>query len=241
MNILITGGSSGLGKALVERLASEQGNSVFFTYNSKREEAEKLEQMYPSAKAIQLNFCDLNAVDEFAKQTIPTLNLDVVVNNAYVGSPNGTYFHKTAIDDFRTSFDNNLLPTILITQACISAFRKKKDGRIINVLTSSLMDLPPIGYSIYSANKAYLSQLTKCWCRENVKFGITVNSVMPDYMQTGFANVDERIIEQMEQEHPLKRLLQPEEVADVVVSLIKTSKQVNGVAIPITASSHINY
>jgi NAD(P)-dependent dehydrogenase (short-subunit alcohol dehydrogenase family) len=103
------------------------------------------------------------------------------------------------------------------------------------------MDLPPMGFSIYASNKAYLSQLTKCWCKENVKFGITVNSVMPDYMQTGFANVDERIIEQMEQEHPLKRLLQPEEVAEVIVSLMKASKQVNGVAIPITASAHVNY
>jgi NAD(P)-dependent dehydrogenase (short-subunit alcohol dehydrogenase family) len=241
MNILITGGSSGLGKAIVEQLAGELKHQIYFTYHSKQEEAMRMEQLFPGVKAIQLNFCDLAAVEEFAKQVIPTMDLDVLVNNAYVGSPNGTYFHKTALEDFRTSFEQNILPTILLTQACISIFRKKKDGRIINVLTSYLMDLPPMGFSIYASNKAYLSQLTKCWCKENVKFGITVNSVMPDYMQTGFANVDERIIEQMEQEHPLKRLLQPEEVAEVIVSLMKASKQVNGVAIPITASAHVNY
>jgi NAD(P)-dependent dehydrogenase (short-subunit alcohol dehydrogenase family) len=241
MNILITGGSSGLGKAIVERLAGELNHRVYFTYHSKHEEAMKMEQTFSGVKAVQLDFCDLVAVEEFAQEVLPTMELDVLVNNAYVGSPNGTHFHKTAIEDFRTSFEQNLLPSILLTQACISGFRKRKNGRIINVLTSYLMDLPPMGFSIYASNKAYLAQLTKCWCKENVKFGITVNSVMPDYMQTGFANVDERIIEQMEQEHPLKRLLQPEEVAEVVVSLMKTSKQVNGVAIPITASTHVNY
>ena len=64
---------------------------------------------------------------------------------------------------------------------------------------------------------------------------------MPDYMQTSFAYVDERVIEQMQQNHPLKELLKPEEVAEVIVSLINASKQLNGVVIPITASQHINY
>lgn len=198
-------------------------------------------KMYPQIMAYHLDFCDAEAVDGFCKGMIPTFDFDVLINNAYVGNPNGTYFHKTAIEDFRQSFEWNMLPTIQITQACITSFRKKKNGRILNVLTSYLMDLPPMGFSIYSANKAYLAQLTKCWCKENIKFGITVNSVMPDYMQTSFGKVDERIIEQMEHDHPLKRLLTPEEVADTIVYLVTASKQINGACIPITASQHINY
>ena len=92
---------------------------------------------------------------------------------------------------------------------------------------------------MYTANKAYLAQLSKCWCKENAKFNITSNCVLPEYMQTAFAEVDERILEQMKQDHPLKQLLQPKDVAEVVVSLIYASQQVNGVNLPINAAQHI--
>lgn len=242
MNILITGGSSGLGSSLVTLLAAEGQHQVYFTYCRHREEAERLEALRPeSVHALPLDFTDLTAVETFATEVLPTLQLDTLVNNAYVGSPNGTYFHKTPLDHFRQAFEHNLLPTIRLTQAALTVFRKQKDGRVINTLTSSLMDLPPMGYSVYSATKAYLAQLTKCWVKENQKFGITVNSVSPDYMQTPFASVDERVVEQMAADHPLKQLLTPDEVAHVVQQLLRMSKQVNGVVLPVTAAQHVNY
>lgn len=238
MNILVTGGSSGLGKAITELCALDNNNTVYFTYSKNLEGKEEIEKKYSNVKGIQLNFKDSDNVANFINQ-IPELNIDVLVNNAYAGMPQGTYFHKTETSDFLTSFQMNILPVIQITQACILAFRKKKFGKIINVLTSSLIDLPPMGYSVYTANKAYIEQLSKCWCKENAKFNITSNCISPEYMQTSFAQVDERVIEQMQQEHPLKRLLQPQEVAEVVVSLINASQQINGVNIPINAAQHI--
>jgi NAD(P)-dependent dehydrogenase (short-subunit alcohol dehydrogenase family) len=77
--------------------------------------------------------------------------------------------------------------------------------------------------------------------KENQKFGITVNSVSPDYMLTQFAAVDERVVEQMAANHPLKKLLTPDEVAQVVLMLLGMSKQINGVVIPVTAAQHVNY
>ena len=96
-----------------------------------------------------------------------------------------------------------------------------------------------MGYSVYSATKAYVEQLSKCWCKENARFGITANSVSPEYMQTKFSNVDERVIEQMTNEHPLKSLLRPEEVADVIAMLLQSSAQLNGVNIPVNAGQGI--
>lgn len=238
MNILVTGGSSGLGKAITELCALDKNNTVYFTYSKNLQGKEEIEKKYPNVKGIQLNFKDGDNVSNFINQ-IPELNIEVLINNAYAGMPQGTYFHKTEVSDFLTSFQMNILPVIQITQACILDFRKKKFGKIINVLTSSLIDLPPMGYSIYTANKAYIEQLSKCWCKENAKFNITSNCISPEYMQTSFAQVDERVIEQMQQEHPLKRLLQPQEVAEVIVSLINASQQINGVNIPINAAQHI--
>ncbi len=227
-----------MGRAIVERCASCKDNYVYFTYNSKKDEAKQLAQSYDNVEALQLDFTDMASVDAFAEK-IPSLSLGALVNNAWVGNPNGTYFHKTAIDDFERSYQYNVLPLVKITQACIACFRKQKKGKIVTVLTSCLLNLPPMGYSIYSATKAYIEQLSKCWCRENVKFGITSNCVSPEYMQTSFANVDERVIEQMEHDHPLKKLLQPEEVAEVIEMLLSSISQLNGVNIPINAALNI--
>lgn len=238
MRILITGGSSGLGKAIVERCASHADNYVYFTYNSKREEAERLEQAYNNVEALQVDFTDMSSVDAFAEK-IPSLCLEALVNNAWVGNPNGTYFHKTPIEDFERSYRYNVLPLVKTTQACIAHFRKQKKGKIVSVLTSYLINLPPMGFSIYASTKACIEQLSKCWCKENVRFGITSNCVSPEYMQTSFAQVDERIIEQMEHDHPLKQLLQPQEVAEVVCMLLSSPTQLNGVNIPVNAAQNI--
>jgi NAD(P)-dependent dehydrogenase (short-subunit alcohol dehydrogenase family) len=238
MRILITGGSSGLGRAVVERLSENPDNYIFFTYCRKESEARQLSEQHNNVESIKVDFTDSASVDSFV-EIIPSFSLDSLVNNAWVGSPNGTYFHKTSISDFETSFNNNIVPLIKITQACISQFRKQKRGKIVTVLTSSLLNLPPMGYSVYSATKAYIEQLSKCWCKENARFGITANCVSPEYMLTSFSNVDERVIEQMASEHPLKSLLRPDEVAEVIVMLLQSSSQVNGVNIPINAAQSI--
>ncbi len=238
MRILITGGSSGLGKAIVERCASHADNYVYFTYNSKWEEAERLEQAYDNVEALQVDFTDMSSVDAFAEK-IPSLCLEALVNNAWVGNPNGTYFHKTPIEDFEHSYRYNVLPLVKTTQACIAHFRKQKKGKIVTVLTSYLINLPPMGFSVYASTKACIEQLSKCWCKENVRFGITSNCVSPEYMQTSFSQVDERIIEQMEHDHPLKQLLQPQEVAEIVEMLLLSPTQLNCVNIPVNAAQNI--
>ncbi len=238
MRTLVTGGASGLGKAIVELLASYADNYVYFTYNKNIEEAQKLKEAYANVEAIQVDFTDMQSVDALVDK-IPALSLDALVNNAWVGNPNGTYFHKTDIEDFERSYKHNVLPLVKITQACISRFRKQKQGRIVTVLTSYLINLPPMGFSVYASTKAYIEQLAKCWCKENVRFGITSNCVSPEYMLTGFAHVDERIIEQMEHDHPLKKLLHPQEVAEVVGMLLTSSVQLNGVNIPVNAAQNI--
>ena len=238
MNIIITGGSSGLGKALVEACAASAGHQVLFTYCRHEDEAQALAGQYTNVRAVQVDFTDEASVDQFI-QILSNEQVDVLINNAYAGTAQGVHFHKTAPDDFSKAFHDNVMPVIRITQACAQGMRKRKFGKIINIITSYVMDVPPTGFSVYTATKAYIRQLSKSWSKELGRFNITSNCILPDYMQTDFGKVEDFQLEQMKEAHPLKKLLQPEEVAGIIVSLLEASQQLNGVEIPVNAAQHI--
>ena len=238
MNILITGGTSGLGKATVELLVKE-GHQVYFSYLATDEftaVAKEMENTYSAVNAIPLNFCETESVDGFCEQ-LKESNIDVLVNCTYVGKPQTTYFHKIAAEDFQKAFEMNIIPTVKITQAAIEVMKKKKFGKIINIITEAVMGLPPMGYTLYACNKAYLMKLSDVINKEYTRYNITSNCILPAYMQTNFAMVDERILEQMQMEHPLKKLLTVGEVAQTIKFCVDASQQVNGVKLPINAGT----
>lgn len=242
MNILITGGTSGLGRATVELLAKDTNHQISFTYLDTevyREAANQIMADYPNTHAVPLNFCKDAEVDQFC-EWVKGADIDVLVNSAYVGAPQSNHFHKIKAEDFLKSFQNNLIPTIKITQAAIEVMRKKKFGKIINIITSYVMNLPPTGFATYVGNKAYLEKMSDVINKEYVKFNITSNCILPEFMNTGFGNVDERLVEQAEAAHPLKKLLVPEEVALAVKFFVDAPQQVNGVKLPINAAMYIN-
>ena len=239
MNILITGGAAGLGEAITRRLAQDVTNTVYFTYNSSLANATVLEKEFHNTRSIKCDFSDLVEVNSL-KDKIDGLNIEVLVNNAYSGAPIKTYFHKIAPDDFSSEFMLNLMPTIILTQSAINSFRKRKNGKVISILTSFLLNTPPIGSSVYVANKSYLNSLVKSWAAENIKFNITSNSISPAFMLSNFTkDVDERVIEQMRENHPLKKLLTLEEVAETVFFLVNASSQINGMDIIMNAGVNI--
>ena len=239
MNILITGGASGLGEAITRTLAKDANNKIYFTYSRSDVNAKKIEQELENTSSIKCDFTDAASVAEL-KQQLSTFQLDVLINNAFWGTPVKTYFHKIDVTEFQTDFTNYIIPTVEITQAAIAYFRKKKSGKIITVLTSFLLNTPPIGSSVYVANKAYLQALVKSWATENIPYNISSNSVSPSFMLTNLtADVDERIIEQMTANHPLKKILTTTEAADAVLFLANASTQVNGIDIVLNAGTNI--
>ena len=240
MNILITGGTSGLGKATLE-LLQKDGHQIYFSYLANEQftaVAQELEATYSNVKGEPLNFCDDKSVDEFCEKIVGW-NIDVLVNCTYVGRPQTTYFHKIAPEEFLQAFKCNIIPTVKISQACIEVMKKKKFGKIINIITEAVLGLPPMGYTLYVANKAYLMELSSVWNKEYTRYNITSNCILPAYMQTAFAEIDERILEQMVKDHPLKKLLTPEEVAYNIKFLVEASQQVNGVKLQINAGTQL--
>jgi NAD(P)-dependent dehydrogenase (short-subunit alcohol dehydrogenase family) len=239
MKILITGGASGLGMAITKALAKDINNHVYITYSKSSLNAKALEAEFSNVKSIQCDFRDLKSQDLLQSQ-IPDLDLDILINNAYAGTFLKKHFHKTLSEDFLKDFEENLIPTIKITQSAILGFRKKKNGKIITILTSALINVPPIGSAIYTANKAYLKQLVKVWANENIRFNISSNSISPSFMQTQInASLDERLVEQMVKGHPLKKLLTIDEVAETVLFLTKASTHLNGVDVELNAGASL--
>jgi NAD(P)-dependent dehydrogenase (short-subunit alcohol dehydrogenase family) len=239
MNILITGGASGLGEAITKKLAETPANNIYFTYHNSEKNAREIESFFGNAHGIRCNFNDQENVISL-QDKIGILNIDILINNAYEGSFIKSYFHKTSAADYLSEFQKNIIPSIQITQSAIQIFRKKKFGKIITVLTSALVNTPPTGASIYVANKAYMKELTKVWASENAKFNISSNSVSPALMQTNFTNgLDERIVDDIKEQHPLKTILKVEEVADTIAFLAYASQQINGVNIVINSGANI--
>jgi 3-oxoacyl-[acyl-carrier protein] reductase len=239
MNILITGGSSGLGESITRKLGNDLSNVVYFTYNQSELNAKKIESNFSNVFAIKCDFKKESDI-EALKNRVAELNVDILINNAYAGEAIKSYFHKIPPKEFLSDFRENLMPTIILTQSVIDSFRKKKSGKIITILTSFLVNTPPIGSAVYVANKAYLQELTKVWAVENVKYNIVSNAVSPSFMLTNFTkDTDDRVLDQIKENHPLKQILSTEEVADTVFFLINASNQINGINIVINAAVNI--
>ncbi|KPE51557.1 SDR family NAD(P)-dependent oxidoreductase [Chryseobacterium indologenes] len=224
--VVLTGGSSGIGKE-INTFLLEKGYTVLFTYCRSEEAAKEIEQTYTGAKAFQIDFTSKSCMHDFFT-AIDEFDPDILINNYYSGTFIDTYFHKTDAEKILEDFKNNVVPTLQVTQKCIHIFRKKKEGRIINILSSSLVS-PAVGTSVYNSNKAYLLQMSKSWALENVKFGITCNSVSPSFIPTDFhRNMDERMKDMILSGYPLKEKLEGGDVAQVIDLCINGGKHFNG-------------
>lgn len=239
MNVLVTGGASGLGGAITSRLATVKEDTVFFSFHESVDKARKIESLYPNCKGIKCDF--KNSLDiESVMKLIEDVDIDVLINNAFATRITRQHFHKTDVSVFTDNFHFNVIPVIRITQRAILHFRKKKFGKIISVISSAIVGNPPIGWSEYIAEKSYLAALSKSWAAENISFNITSNTVSPSFMQTDLTrDTDERIIEEMRESHPLKRLLTTDEVADTVLFLSRCSQQINGINLIMNAGVHV--
>jgi 3-oxoacyl-[acyl-carrier protein] reductase len=134
----------------------------------------------------------------------------------------------------------NVYPVVKLTQQFIADSRKRKSGKIITILSSGIINKPPLGWSEYIANKAYLHSMAKSWAVENVSFGITSNCVSPSFMQTNLTKqTDKRIVELMISDNPHKRLLTEVEVAEAVSFLVTASPHINGSNLIINAAQDI--
>jgi len=176
---LVTGGSRGIGAAIVKRLARD-GAYVALTYVSKPDEAEKAvteaQALSGRALAIRADSADAGAVVAAVDRSARELGgLDVLVNNAglAVMAPIDTY----RLEDLDRMLAVNLRAVVLATQA--AAKHMREGGRVINVGSCNAERMPFAGGAIYAMTKAALVGLAKGLARDLGPRGITVNNIQP--------------------------------------------------------------
>ena len=192
MKILITGGSSGLGKSIIESISSS--HEIHFTYNNSIKSANEITNRFRNLYSYKCDFTNEIELKDFLIK-VKHIDFDILINNYYSGNFLSKHFEKTDSKDFLVVYQNNIIPVIEITKVLLKTFKKKKKGLIISISSKSISN-PPIGSSLYSTVKSVIEQLSKIWNTENKKFGITSIIIKPSFMRTNLtSDLDERIIE----------------------------------------------
>ena len=213
---VVTGGSRGIGRAIVEALAA-QGAKVAVNYASSSGAADEVVAAIANAGgeaiAVQADVSKADQVDNLIKTVMDKWGrVDILVNNA--GITRDTLLMRMKPEDWQAVIDLNLSGVFLCTRAVTKIMLKQKSGRIVNIASvAGQMGNP--GQANYSAAKAGVIGFTKTIAKELASRGITVNAVAPGFIATDMTK-DIKATEELLKYIPLGRFGQPEEVAGLV-------------------------
>ncbi len=218
--VLITGGSRGIGFATA-KMFSENGAKVIITSKDKSR-LEKSSGNLVNTIGIVADIRNESDVKDVIEQTIKKFGkLDILVNNAGI-FPKIKKLHEIDESEWQEVLDVNLTGQFRFTKAAIP-YLKKTSGCIINISSDAgLKAYQGFNADAYSATKAALVILTKCWALEYSKEKIRVNCICPGVVDTDmtkpFLKTD-KDREFMNNEHPIGRMGQPEEIAKAILFL----------------------
>ena len=210
-NIIVTGGSLGIGKETAKSLV-EKGANVLITGRS--EERLQNAKLYTNADILEFDIADFDNLTQNAKKCLEILDnrVDVLINNAGIGVRASV--EELNIHDFLKVFNVNVFGLSLFTKEIIPLMKAKKSGTIINIGSTASLK----GYkngSIYSSSKFAVRCLTQCWQAELRPFNIRVCQVNPSEVTTAFANKER--VERKE----IHNKLTVREIAHAIVSAIE--------------------
>lgn len=214
---LVTGGSRGIGAAIVRALA-EAGAAVAINYRERADAANALAKDIAGAGgktvAIGADVSEAGAVGRMIERASAELGpIDILVNNAGIAIFRGVDDLTEA--DFDRTIAVNLKSVFLCTQAVLPTMRARKWGRIVNISSGAARGAGSIGPH-YNASKAGVEGLTRGYAARLVKEGITVNAVAPSLIETDMMKGQDNLASRI----PLGRFGTADEVAQATMMLI---------------------
>jgi 3-oxoacyl-[acyl-carrier protein] reductase len=218
--VLVTGGSRGLGRAMVQALASS-GQAVAFTWISDQAAARAVEAA-TGARAFHLDLRDRVRPDDLVAEVETALGpVEGLVNNA--GLRRESLLAMTSDEDWDAVLDSNLGGLFRCCRAVLRGMMVRRRGAIVNV--SSLSALHGVaGQGAYAASKAGILGMTRSLAREAGKRGVRVNAVVPGFVATDLtAGLPEAAIAHLRAGECLARGVRPEDVAQAVLFLLSES------------------
>lgn len=215
-NAVVTGGSRGIGRAIVERLAAA-GMDVTFTYVSNDAAAEAVKSENPNAKitAVKVDVRDSEAARDCVEAIVDRVGtIDVLVNNAGVIRDN--LLPMLEDDDLEAVFETNIEGVFHFSRAVVPFMMSKRSGRIINISSVSA-EKGGRGQTNYAASKGAINSFTKALAVEVGRRGILVNAVAPGVIETEMSqDVRDLAGDEIISNIVLKRYGRPEDIAEAV-------------------------
>lgn len=222
---LVTGGGTGIGRAVAIELAQAGANVAVVNrsaMDAARAVAGEIEAIGRRSLALQADVSKANDAEKIVSEVLTSLGaLDIVVNNA--GTTRDTLVVRMSEEDWDTVLDTNLKGTFLVTRAALKPMIKQRRGKIVNIASvMGLIGNP--GQANYSASKAGLIGFTRSLAKEVGSRNIQVNAIAPGFIETAMTEsvkqeMRDRLIEQI----PAGRLGQPDEIAHTVVFLCSSA------------------
>ncbi|MDL2321593.1 SDR family oxidoreductase [Desulfosarcina sp. OttesenSCG-928-B08] len=243
-NAIITGGSQGIGTA-ASLMLGEEGANVCLTYRNHKDEAEavkkQIEAMGRKAICVKCDIASFTDAEAVVKAALDAFGrIDILVNNAGMNWDGVCW--KMTEEQWDRVIDVNLKGYFNFTRHVAPLFKDQKYGRIINVTSINGMR-GKFGQTNYSASKAGIIGYTKAVAKELGGFGVTVNAVAPGLIETPMLRESEardKVIEMAMAEIVLKRVGEPEDLANVIVFLASDkAKHVTGDVIRVDGGQYI--
>ncbi|MER9076185.1 SDR family oxidoreductase [Mesorhizobium sp. M0904] len=213
-SVVITGGASGIGLAVAQRITDEGGRVSVWDRDAAQ--IEQAKAIVPGLHSVTLDVADPIAVEAAAGETVEALGaVDVLVTSAAITGPNMTTW-EYSVEDWRRVIDININGVFFCNKALVPHMLERNYGRIVNIASIAGKEGNP-NASAYSTSKAAVIGMTKSLGKELAKTRVTVNCVTPAAVRTAiFQQMSQQHIDFMLSKIPMARFGEVEEVAALI-------------------------